>query len=75
MAAVKTSSPAGPARARCEPGVDGRRLGSLVQLLAQGVPTVPAGDGFPLERAGEALAQARHGAHGSATVLRTAGTG
>ena len=54
---------------------DGRRLGGLVQLLAQGVLTVSVGDRFPLERAGEALAQARHGAHGSATVLRTADPG
>ena len=54
---------------------DGRRLGGLVRLLAQGVLTVSVGDRFPLERAGEALAQARHGAHGSATVLRTADPG
>ena len=54
---------------------DGRRLGGLVQLLAQGVLTVSVGDRFPLERAGEALAQARHSAHGSATVLRTADPG
>jgi NADPH:quinone reductase-like Zn-dependent oxidoreductase len=49
---------------------DGRRLGGLVQLLAQGVLTVFVGDGFPLERGAAALAQARHGAHRSATVLR-----
>ena len=54
---------------------DGRRLGGLVRLLAQGVLTVSVGDRFPLERAGEALAQARHSAHGSATVLRTADPG
>ena len=48
---------------------DGRRLGGLVQLLAQGVLTVSVGDGFPLERAHAALAQARRGAHGLATVL------
>ena len=50
---------------------DGRRLGRLVRLLAQGLLTVSVGDRFPLERAGAALARARHGAHGSATVLRT----
>ena len=54
---------------------DGRRLGRLVQLLAQGVLTVSADDRFPLERAGAALAGARHGAHGSATVLRTGAPG
>jgi NADPH:quinone reductase-like Zn-dependent oxidoreductase len=54
---------------------DGRRLGGLVQFLAQGVLTVSVGDGFALERAGAALAQARHGAHGSAVVLRTGGSG
>jgi NADPH:quinone reductase-like Zn-dependent oxidoreductase len=48
---------------------DGRRLGDLVRLLAQGVLTVSVGDGFPLERAAMALAQARQGAHGSAAVL------
>ena len=51
---------------------NGRRLGGLVQLLARGVLTVQVGPGFPLERAAEALAQARHGAHGSAIVLRAA---
>jgi NADPH:quinone reductase-like Zn-dependent oxidoreductase len=50
---------------------DGRRLGGLVRLLAQGVLTVSVADRFPLEQAAAALAQARHGAHGSATVLRT----
>ena len=48
---------------------DGRRLGGLVQLLARGVLTVSVGDGFPLERGPAALAQARRGAHGLATVL------
>jgi NADPH:quinone reductase-like Zn-dependent oxidoreductase len=50
---------------------DGRRLGRLVQLLAQGSLTVSVDEGFPLEQASAALAHARHGAHGSATVLRT----
>jgi NADPH:quinone reductase-like Zn-dependent oxidoreductase len=49
---------------------DGRRLGRLVQLLAQGALTVFVEDRLPLERAAAALAQARHGAHGSAIVLR-----
>ncbi len=50
---------------------DGGRLGHLVQLLAQGTLTVSVGDMLPLERAAAALARARHGARGSATVLRT----
>jgi NADPH:quinone reductase-like Zn-dependent oxidoreductase len=54
---------------------DGRRLGGLVRLLAQGVLTVSVGERFPLERAAAALAQARHGAHGSAVVLRTGDLG
>jgi NADPH:quinone reductase-like Zn-dependent oxidoreductase len=49
---------------------DGARLAGLVQLLAQGVLTVTVAGSFPLERAAAALAQARDGAHGSATVLR-----
>ena len=48
---------------------DGRRLAGLVRLLAQGVLTVCVADRFPLEQAATALAQGRHGAHGSATVL------
>ena len=54
---------------------DGRRLGSLVQLLAQGLLTVSVDDRFPLERAGAALTRARHGVHGWATVLRTGAPG
>jgi NADPH:quinone reductase-like Zn-dependent oxidoreductase len=54
---------------------DGRRLGSLVQLLAQGLLTVSVDEMFPLDRAGDALAGARHGAHGSAIVLRTGADG
>jgi len=50
---------------------DGARLAGLVQLLAQGVLTVAVAGSFPLERAAAALTQARHGARGSATVLRT----
>jgi NADPH:quinone reductase-like Zn-dependent oxidoreductase len=54
---------------------DGRRLGSLVQLLAQGLLTLSVDDMFPLERAGDALERARHGAHGSAIVLQTGAGG
>jgi NADPH:quinone reductase-like Zn-dependent oxidoreductase len=50
---------------------DGARLAGLVRLFAQGLLTVTVADGFPLERAAEALAEARQGAHGSAVVLRT----
>ena len=50
---------------------DGARLAVLVQLLAQGVLTVAVAGSFPLERAAAALTQARHGARGSAIVLRT----
>jgi len=49
---------------------DGARLAGLVQLFAQGVLTVTVAGSFPLNRAATALARARHGAHGSATVLR-----
>jgi NADPH:quinone reductase-like Zn-dependent oxidoreductase len=49
---------------------DGVRLSGLVQLLAQGELTVRVGGQFALEQAAEALAQVRHGAHGSAIVLQ-----
>jgi NADPH:quinone reductase-like Zn-dependent oxidoreductase len=49
---------------------DGKRLGNLVQLLAQGVLTVRVGEQFPLGQAAAALAQVRHGAHGAAVVLQ-----
>jgi hypothetical protein len=49
---------------------DGGRLSGLVQLLAEGVLTVSVGDGFPLGQAAAALVRARHGAHGTAIVLR-----
>jgi NADPH:quinone reductase-like Zn-dependent oxidoreductase len=54
---------------------DGRRLAGLVQLLAHGVLAVSGGEKLPLERAAEALARARHGAHGSAVVLLPADAG
>jgi len=48
---------------------DGRRLGRLVQLLAQGALTVSVGERFPLEQGAMALARVGHGAPGSAVVL------
>ena len=54
---------------------DGERLGRLVRLASTGALTVTVGERFPLERAAAALAQARHGAHGSAVVLVPAGAG
>jgi NADPH:quinone reductase-like Zn-dependent oxidoreductase len=48
---------------------DGARLSELARLAAQGVLTVSATRSYPLEQAGEALARARHGAHGKAIVL------
>ncbi len=47
---------------------DGARLGELARLAAEGVLTVSSTRSYPLEQAGTALAQARHGA---AVVLRT----
>jgi NADPH:quinone reductase-like Zn-dependent oxidoreductase len=41
---------------------DGRRLGRLVQLVAQGVLTVPVGERFGLEQGAAALARVGHGA-------------
>jgi NADPH:quinone reductase-like Zn-dependent oxidoreductase len=49
---------------------DGRQLRGLVRLLDQGALTVSVGDWLPLERAAAALTQVRHGAHGTAIVLR-----
>jgi NADPH:quinone reductase-like Zn-dependent oxidoreductase len=49
---------------------NGKRLRGLVRLLDQGALTVSVGQWFPLERAADALTQARHGAHGTAIVLR-----
>jgi NADPH:quinone reductase-like Zn-dependent oxidoreductase len=48
---------------------DGRRLSALVRLLAQGALTVSVGERFGLGRGAAALAQARHGAHGTAVIL------
>lgn len=47
----------------------GARLGELARLAAQGVLTISSTRSYPLEQAGTALAQARHGAHGAAVVL------
>jgi NADPH:quinone reductase-like Zn-dependent oxidoreductase len=52
---------------------DGRRLRALVQLLDQGALTVSVADRFPLEQGAAALSQVRHGAHGTAIVLRPGG--
>jgi NADPH:quinone reductase-like Zn-dependent oxidoreductase len=49
---------------------DGRRLSRLVQLLAQGTLTVSVGESFSLEQGAAALAQVRHGSHGTAIVIR-----
>jgi NADPH:quinone reductase-like Zn-dependent oxidoreductase len=49
---------------------DGRRLGRLVQLLAQGALTVRVGELFALEQGAAALAQVRHGSHGTAIILQ-----
>jgi NADPH:quinone reductase-like Zn-dependent oxidoreductase len=49
---------------------NGERLRGLVRLLHQGALTVSVGDWLPLERAAAALAQVRHGARGTAIVLR-----
>jgi NADPH:quinone reductase-like Zn-dependent oxidoreductase len=50
---------------------DGARLRRLARLAAQGVLTVTSTRLYPLDRAGDALALARHGAHGASIVLRT----
>jgi len=52
---------------------DGGRLSGLVQLLAQGALTVSVGERFGLEQGAAALARARQGAHGTATVLAPCG--
>jgi NADPH:quinone reductase-like Zn-dependent oxidoreductase len=49
---------------------DGGRLSDLVQLLAEGALTVAVGEWFTLGQGAAALARARHGAHGTAIVLR-----
>ncbi len=48
---------------------DGARLGELARLVAQGVLIISSTRSYPLEQAGSALAQGRHGAHGTAVVL------
>jgi len=54
---------------------DGGRLSGLVRLLAEGALTVSVDERFPLARAAQALARARHGAHGTAIVLRPGDSG
>lgn len=54
---------------------DGPRLAKLTALLGQGVLSVTAGASFGLDQAAQALTQVRHGAHGTAIVLRPGGPG
>jgi NADPH:quinone reductase-like Zn-dependent oxidoreductase len=49
---------------------NGERLRGLVRLLDQGALTFSVGDWLSLEQAAAALTQVRHGAHGTAVVLR-----
>ena len=51
---------------------DGPRLRMLTGLLGQGAISITVGGWYPLEQAGQALAQARHGTHGAALVIRPA---
>jgi NADPH:quinone reductase-like Zn-dependent oxidoreductase len=51
---------------------DGPRLRVLTGLLGQDAISVTVGSWYPLEQAATALAQARHGMHGAALVLRPA---
>ncbi len=51
-------------------GPGGARLSQLAGLVADGALTVSVGASLPLEQAAAALEQARHGAHGTAIVLR-----
>jgi hypothetical protein len=44
----------------------------LTGLLRQGAISITVGGWYPLEQADEALAQARHGMHGGAAVIRPA---
>jgi len=44
----------------------------LTGLAARGVLTISEIRPYPLDRAGAAMAQVRHGAHGAAIVLTTA---
>jgi NADPH:quinone reductase-like Zn-dependent oxidoreductase len=48
---------------------DGNRLAGLVRLLAEGMLTVSVGERLGFEQGAEALAQVRHGAHGTAVAL------
>lgn len=72
--ATITSDPPAPGRDITVTAVlvapDGPRLRGLVRLLAQGALTISVGEQFPLEQGAAALAQVRHGTHGTAVVLR-----
>jgi NADPH:quinone reductase-like Zn-dependent oxidoreductase len=49
---------------------DGPRLRMLTGLLSRGTISITVGGWYPLEQAGQALAQARQGAYGAALVIR-----
>ncbi|HTT52481.1 MAG TPA: NADP-dependent oxidoreductase [Streptosporangiaceae bacterium] len=51
---------------------DGPRLAQLARLFGAGELGITVGGSFPLDQAGQALAQVRRGAHGTALVLRPA---
>jgi NADPH:quinone reductase-like Zn-dependent oxidoreductase len=52
---------------------DGRRLGGLARLLADGVIGLTAEAQFPLDEGAAALARVRAGTHGTAVVIKPAG--
>jgi NADPH:quinone reductase-like Zn-dependent oxidoreductase len=52
---------------------DGARLRRLISLLGRDALTISVAARFPLDQAAAALAAARRGSHGAATVLRPAG--
>jgi NADPH:quinone reductase-like Zn-dependent oxidoreductase len=52
---------------------DGRRLGGLARLLADGVIGLTAEAQFPLDEGDAALARVRAGTHGTAVVIKPAG--
>ena len=73
LATITTDLPAverGIAMSSVQVVPDGRRLGALVELLARDVLAVRVSRRFALGQADAALSRARHGAGGSAVVLR-----
>jgi len=72
-----TSDPPDPARGVRVESVyvqpDAGQLGYLARLLDRGAITVTVRPSYPLDAAGEALAQARHGSGGAAVVLQLTG--